>query len=211
MKKLIPILLAVFAFAFVACEKEPDTGKLENGTIVMTEYQQGTNFSSFSTFFVPDSVLEINAAKGDTTFVANDYAKSVIASFVVNMTNRGFLYTQDKSNADLGIQLSYIKDVYYLTTWGSPWSYRGYWWPGYWNGSWGGYRWYYPYTITYSYNVGSIIADMVNLNGATTNGQLPIIWNAYISGLLGPNGGINISKAQTGITQAFNQSTYLKK
>ena len=52
---------------------------------------------------------------------------------------------------------------------------------------------------------------MINLKGAALSGKLPIIWNAYISGLILPNGGLNTSKAQAGISQAFMQSSYIKK
>ena len=38
MKRLIPILLAVFAFA--ACEKDPDMDKLDNDYLVYTNYDK---------------------------------------------------------------------------------------------------------------------------------------------------------------------------
>lgn len=209
MKKLIPILLAVFAFT--ACEKDPDTDKLENGVVVLTNYQSGTNFTSFSTFYVPDSILVIDGEKGDTTYSTTANAQSIINTVISNMTSKGYTEATDKSSADLGIQLSYIKDTYYLTTVGSPWRYSGYWWPGYWNGGWGNYGWYYPYAITYSYNVGSMIIDMVNLNGTVVSGNLPIIWNAYINGLIQSNSEVNLNKTISGINQAFTQSSYIKK
>ena len=38
MKKLIPILLAVFALA--SCEKDPDMGKLDDNYLVYTNYDK---------------------------------------------------------------------------------------------------------------------------------------------------------------------------
>ena len=93
MKKLIPILIAVFAFS--ACEKEPDSDKLEDGTLVLTEYQQGANFSSFSTFFIPDSILQIDSNKGDSTYLTADYAQAIRSTFIQNMTSRGYVNTTD--------------------------------------------------------------------------------------------------------------------
>ncbi len=209
MKKLIPVLIAIFAF--VACEKDPDTDKLDNGYLVLTDYQKSTTFNSFSTFFIPDSILAITGSKADTTYLTDANAKSVINAFKTNMTNRGYTYTSKKGTADLGIQLSYIEDTYYLTTWGDPWRYSGYWWPGYWNGAWNNYNWYYPYAVTYSYNTGSLIADMINLDATPTSNKLPIIWNTYISGLIAPNGGLNTTKTVASVNQAFTQSPYLKK
>ena len=46
MKRLIPILLAVFAFA--ACEKDPDMDKLDNDYLVYTNYDKKANFKELS-------------------------------------------------------------------------------------------------------------------------------------------------------------------
>lgn len=42
MKRLIPILLAVFAFA--ACEKDPDMDKLDNDYLVYTNYDKKADY-----------------------------------------------------------------------------------------------------------------------------------------------------------------------
>ena len=47
MKKLIPILLAVFAL--VSCEKDPDMDKLDNEYLVFTSHDTSTKFNEFST------------------------------------------------------------------------------------------------------------------------------------------------------------------
>ena len=57
-KQLIPILLA--GIALTACEKEPDTDKLDNHYLVYTDYDKGTNFEALMTYYVPDSILYIN-------------------------------------------------------------------------------------------------------------------------------------------------------
>jgi hypothetical protein len=41
--------------------------------------------------------------------------------------------------------------------------------------------------------------------------KLPVVWNAYIGGLLGGSGTLNTSRATTAIKQAFAQSAYLKQ
>ena len=55
MKKLIPILLAVFAL--VSCEKDPDMDKLDNEYLVFTSHDTSTKFNDFSTYYIPDSIL----------------------------------------------------------------------------------------------------------------------------------------------------------
>ena len=61
MKKLIPILLAVFALA--SCEKDPDMGKLDNNYLVYTNYDKQANFKDFSTFYLADKILVISDSK----------------------------------------------------------------------------------------------------------------------------------------------------
>ena len=57
MKKLIPLLFAVFALT--ACEKDADTDKLDNKFVVYTNYDKSANFKQFNTYYVPDSILII--------------------------------------------------------------------------------------------------------------------------------------------------------
>ena len=46
MKKFIPLLLAVFAIAFVSCEKDPDMDKLDSKYLVYTNYDTKADFKS---------------------------------------------------------------------------------------------------------------------------------------------------------------------
>ena len=55
MKKVIPMLFAA-ALLVTACEKTPDTGKLDDDYLVYTNYDDDTNFDKMTTFYVPDSV-----------------------------------------------------------------------------------------------------------------------------------------------------------
>ena len=47
MKKLIPLLLVVLTFA--ACEKDPDTDKLDNKYLVYTNYDSKADFKAIPT------------------------------------------------------------------------------------------------------------------------------------------------------------------
>ena len=47
MKKFIPLLLAVFAIAFVSCEKDPDMDKLDSKYLVYTNYDTKALKSAF--------------------------------------------------------------------------------------------------------------------------------------------------------------------
>ena len=57
MKKLIPLLLAIFALT--SCEKDADADKLDNKFVVYTNYDKSANFKQFNTYYLPDSILII--------------------------------------------------------------------------------------------------------------------------------------------------------
>lgn len=211
MKKLIPILLAVFAL--VSCEKDPDMDKLDNEYLVFTSHDTSAKFSNYSTYYVPDSILIIGDKK-EPEYWKDENAMTIIKAYVAKMNAAGYTRTQMKDQADLGLQLSYVASTYFFTGYynNSAWwnYYPGYWYTGYW-GNWGG-GWYYPYPITYSYSTGSLLADLINLKAPEgSKEKLPVIWNAYISGLLGNSGSLNVNRTVTAVNQAFTQSPYLKK
>lgn len=52
MKKFIPLLLAVFAIAFVSCEKDPDMDKLDSKYLVYTNYDTKADFKAFETYYL---------------------------------------------------------------------------------------------------------------------------------------------------------------
>ena len=60
MKKLIPILLAVFALA--SCEKDPDMGKLDDNYLVYTNYDKKADFK-VPTFYLAPQILVISDSK----------------------------------------------------------------------------------------------------------------------------------------------------
>jgi hypothetical protein len=212
MKKLIFLLCAAMGIGLAACEQDPDMDKLSGDYVVFTARDTTASFSSYSTFYVADSILLIDHSE-TPEYWSGTTANTLIQAFVTQMSAAGFTQVIDKSEATLGLQLSYVKSTYYLTAYGSnPWwnSYPGYWYPGYWGGYWGG-GWSYP-NLFYSYSTGSLLADLVALESTQgAEATLPVVWNAYIGGLLGGSGTLNTTLAVTAIKQAFAQSSYLKQ
>ena len=41
----------------MACEKDPDLSKLDNEYLVFTNYDKQADFASFTTYYLPDSVM----------------------------------------------------------------------------------------------------------------------------------------------------------
>ena len=153
MKKMISVLSVLFVlFLSTSCQKDPDMSKLDDNFMVYTDYDKKENFSEFSTYYIPDSILLISDSK-EAKYWKDDNALNIIDTYVKNMDERGYTRVEEKEDADLGIQVSYVEDSYYFTGYSNPywwWDYPGYWYPGYWGGYWGG-GWYYPYSVVYSY------------------------------------------------------------
>ncbi|MBO5085535.1 MAG: DUF4136 domain-containing protein [Bacteroidaceae bacterium] len=212
MKKLIPMLFAAVLLV-TACEKTPDTGKLDDDYLVYTNYDDDTDFAKFTTFYVPDSVLIIDNSSDKPKYLYGTPAADIlIANYVAGMEAAGYVRTTDKESADLGLQISYVKDTYRFRYYNNyPWwyGYPWYWQFSYW-GDWGG--WYWPYDITYSYSTGSVLGELVDLTQPeSTSKQLKVVWTSYISGLLNSDGSLNTTEVAQAISQAFSQSKYLKK
>jgi hypothetical protein len=140
MKKVFPMLFAA-ALLVTACEKTPDTGKLDDDYLVYTDYDAETDFAKFTTFYVPDSVLIIDNSSNKPKFLYGTPASElIIANYVKGMEQAGYVRTLDKSNADLGMQVSYVEETYRFRYYNNyPWwyGYPWYWSFGYW-GNWGG-------------------------------------------------------------------------
>lgn len=207
MKRLIPALL-VAVFAFAACEKDPDMGKVDSQYLVYTNYDKQADFNKFSTYYLPDSILIIgNSAKPE--YWKGAEAADILNAYSQNLEARGFMPAADKESADLGVQVSYVMSTYYFTDYGQPewwWGYPGYWGSGYW-GDWNG--WYYPYAVNYSYSTNSFITELLDLTVAEGAGKkLPVVWTSYMSGLA-YSSSVNKTLAVNGVNQAFKQSPYL--
>ncbi|MEG1563068.1 MAG: DUF4136 domain-containing protein [Bacteroides sp.] len=209
MKKLIPIFL-VAVFALAGCEKDADQGKMDDQYLVYTNYDAQTNFTLFSTFYLPDSIL-VMGSEAKPTYWKGAEATEILKAYTQQMEARGFTATADKANATLGLQVSYIANTFSFTDYGQPewwWNYPGYWGSGYW-GNWGG--WIYPYAVNYRFTTNSFLTELVNLTadeGASK--KLPIVWTSYMNGLAYTSA-VNKTLAVAGIRQAFQQSPYLTK
>ena len=179
------ILSAMLALAAaVACQKMPDKVDADGECLVFTARSENSDFSQYSTFTVVDSVLVIDGSH--SSYSKNSFASALVSEVRKMMENKGYQYVEleNKENADLGLQLTYIMDTDYFTDYvggyaDSYWwlGYPGYWSPGYW-GTWGG--WY------------------------------SVVWNAFIDGDVLGVSYYDKERLLEGIRQAFAQSEYLR-
>ena len=207
MKKLIYVLIAVFALT--SCREDPDLGDLSSDFLVFTNYDGKADFNRFTRYYMPDSVMVIGDTK-DPEYWTGSKAADILKAYEDNMQACGYVRTDDKSEADVGLQISYVQSVAYFVDYRNPYwwnEYPGYWLPGYW-GDWG--YWYYPYPVVYSYSVGSLLTEMGDLSTSpSADRKLTVVWNSFLSGLLSGSDAFNMELTVRAINQSFVQSPYL--
>jgi len=215
------------------CLFYPDSSERSNDDIVITSHAPKADFKSFKTFAIDPDVMMMEAkADGSIESTPIDPAASekIVQRLTDHMERRGYTKTDSKDEADLGITVTAISGIVIGTSY----------WGGYYGWYWGypGYGYYYPYPVYYSYETGSLIVDMVDLDKAredfprpdapvmgTTGddgadagtgenpgpGGLAVVW-----GMAGYRAFAESSKSVQGqnalnaIDQAFTQSPYLK-
>ena len=210
MKKLIPLFFT--ALLLVSCEKEPNLDNIQADYVIYTQYDKSANFAKGKYFFIPDSVLVVGNKEKGATYLDTSIGINVINAYNIEMEKRGYILTDNKEEADYGLQISYLESTYYFVNSPSWWSdYPWYWSPSYW---WPWYTgsWYYPYSFIYSYTNGSLICEMIDLNAITetsTSSKPTVIWNNYITGINYMNISV-MPKLTKAVEQSFAQSPYLK-
>ena len=115
MKKILPFFLLVLLLA--SCQKDPDMSKLSDDFVVFTDHNKDANFESFTTFYIPDSVMVIGSSEKPEFWSATE-ADDIVSTLVSGMEGRGYTRASDKESADLGLQVSFVKNVMTILTGG---------------------------------------------------------------------------------------------
>ena len=210
MKRLTTLLMMVVLLYVVttSCQKDPDFDELSSEFVTYTDYDKTVDFSQFSTFYIDDAIKVLSDKKEDWT---DENAQAIIRTFAENLKDRGYIQLDEseKENADIGIQLSYVENTYYFTDYYSPYYWYDWWWGyPYWPG-WGPMYPYPSYAVTYSYDVGSLLGEIIWIN--RTNEKLQQIWSMCIGGTMSGSTRADVNNAKRGVNQAFEQSPYIKK
>lgn len=213
-KKTLPLLAIIIALT--ACQKAPDTTQLSNDLMVYTHYDNNCDFSQYSTFYVPDSLLMLDNRSDEPIYYtkSDPRAANILKAYEDEMKARGYTEVANRADADLGLQVSYIKNTNTYIGYNYPWWWYDfyYYWPfAYWDPFYIDWYPYYPYPVTYSYTVNTLTAEIIDLKNVDSNNKhIPFVWTSYIAGMETSNQ-INISRALAGIYQSFEQSPYINK
>lgn len=207
MKKFL--FLAMVAALVTSCEKDPDLNKLDNDLTVYTNYDNEVHFDQFTDYCLPDSIL-LAGSGVKAVYWKDDNAQKIISEVVAEMDSRGYHRVEKKEDADIGLQLSYAQETTNIIGMGGMYNWWG---AGYWGPFWS--DWYYPYPVSYSYDTGTLVMEMVDLTAQpedkTQKVHLPVIWHSYASGLLFGNSRVDMQLTLRAVNQAFKQSPYISK
>ena len=88
MKKILFIMACMTGVFMASCEKDPDMGELDADLVVYTDHDSNTDFSSFQTYFLPDSILEASGVHA--SYWKDENAKMIISAVESQMNRRGY-------------------------------------------------------------------------------------------------------------------------
>ncbi len=199
-------LLILVVAALASCYPG-DQLTVEEADVVVTLFDDTEDFSSLTTYAMPDSILHI-VGTGDVDDISRAFDDEILAQVAANMNGVGFTRETDPALADVIMLVS--------ITASDQVGYSGYPWGGYWgwyypyppDWGWGWYPWYGGGATIYTYRTGTVFMQMLDPARAdSTQEKIPTVWVGALNGLV--EGSQVEERIIDGINQAFAQSPYL--
>ncbi len=187
-----------------SCYPSSDFGSVQDYDVVLTQYDDGQDFTEYLTFFVEDSVFHYKDPDDPSPDdIPRDNDALILATVRANMTALGYEYKADADSlnpSDLYVVIGVTSSDWYSVWY--PW------YPG-WGGWWGWWGWYPgPPQISYAYTTGTIFIDMWDIKNAEDD-LAPIPWYARLNGIVNDTSSSRAQRIENAIDQAFAQSPYL--
>ena len=206
MKHLGLMLTVSLALFMSSCYPEgADT--VEDYDVAITNYDKGADFSSFSTFAIPDTIVYF--ANDKNAKLDHQFDEQIIQVVTDNFIKRGYTKVENHETASFIVTVSAFSNVnysYYIDNWYNNWNWYWGWWPG---GAFNPYYPWYPVSV-YAYQSGSVVIDMISTTARSDN-KVNVIWSGIADGLLQGTQQSIINRVNTQLNQCFVQSPYLKK
>lgn len=197
-----------------ACKDPDPVNDLEpyQKDLYISNRDASVNFSDFKTYYLLDSLQMIIK---DTVVLNKEYLTEqlIIQAIDSNLQNYGFAKVNKDQQPDVAVVASVLRfkesvPLSYSPTLFGPGVY------GYASSSelgFPGYQYAAPDNFGfYSFDVGSLTIDMIDLKNAPSAGKLNVIWNGIVAGSANDSLVANPQRVLTGINVLFEQSPYLK-
>jgi hypothetical protein len=177
---------------------------------VLTVRNPDFAFSEALSFYMPDTIVQINEDDDDAIEIGRDNDEEILARVRSNLLAQGWteLTREDIQNGGQIPDLAIGNLV--MATENTQWwvSYP----PGCWD-PWWCWGWYWPpiYGST-TYRAGSyfvVAASALDITDPGNTDELEVAWSGAMNGVLAQNTGSNFDRLLDGIDQMFEQSPYL--
>jgi hypothetical protein len=219
----VSALVAIVAAAAVVMSScypnSPESA--EEFDVVVTFYDQDADFTAFTTFAVPDTVVQVMIEGAQNLPVNHENDQEIIQEVIDQMTARGYTYEPDpdQNRPDLVLLVNVAATTEYDPYSSSPWySYWGFWWadqdslPDL-DVTWGlDYSWYTG-SVVYSYDVGALLITMMDIRNVDPGNvdDIDVPWLGTMNGILTGSSVSIEQRVLDGINQMFTQSPYIMK
>ncbi len=181
---------------------------VEEADVVVTLFDQGTDFASLSTYEMPDTIVHL-VDEDQEDNIRRDFDAQILDRIAGHMAALGFTRVALPGSADaiMLVAVTAREQIGYT---------GGYGWGGYWGWyypyppgwGWGWYPWYGGGGTIYTYRTGTLFMDLLDPAAAdSTEEKVPTAWIAALNGLI--EGNQVEERIDNGIDQAFAQSPYL--
>lgn len=215
MKRLLFLLLTgLFAQLVVSCYPE-GADNIEDYDVAITNYDKSADFSAFTTFSIPDTIVYFTNDK-DANAPSHEFDDAIIKAVTDNFTELGYNKvadpTEDTPDADkpsFVVTVSAFSNVnyaYFVDNWYNNWNWYWGWWG---NNPFNPYYPWYPVSV-YSYRTGSVVVEMISTAPRSDN-KINVVWSGIADGLLQGSNSFVLNRVESQINQCFTQSPYLKK
>ncbi len=224
-RRVLLLAAAAMAGLISSCSAPPSSEARLSESIVLTKRAPNASFGAYHTFFIRP---EIRALGDDDTAEPIDsrYAAPLLDETTEQLIARGYQQVDIKADAELAVELVYVRSVNSAVTCYS-------WWDSYYWGypAWGYYPYYGGCTGT-TWRAGTLATMIVDLTpakdaagdggeGGASEGEggaagagpgqklLSTIWFSGVYGVEQDYTDSIVERARQGIDQAFAQSPYL--
>jgi len=213
MRRLIKLLLMPLSLMIIlgGCYPYPSEEiYLTDLDIVVTQYKEEVDFSKFTTYILVDSVVILGddgEVGSDDPFYTNGYDQLILDEIRTQLDNYGYVSEDDPRRADVGVVASALRVLNEGVILSPGWWYGypgyGYWYGGWYGGGYPGYGYGGWYGTYYSYEKGSIVIDMVDMEAEADSA---LIWTGFLNGLTSDNNSLTEERITKSIESAFLQS-----
>ena len=205
------IFATLLLISIVSCKKNPDFSRLSSAFVAQTTRDKNADFSSFTTYYISDTIFYVSNAASQDTFIAGPAATAIIGEIKKQMNSRGYTFVGRPRRPDILLDAIAVRQVNTGVIWPPGW-----WW-GFPGGPvicdfWGCWPVWNPMPpSTFQYSIGDFIVEFFDVKNAPITGKLQYVWLAQLSGVLSSTDATNVNRTVTGIQEAFAQSPYIQK